>query len=363
MKIIEFGKDGGSSKSTARDRPERMKILEFGDGAHGARPPSGSKIEVRPASTAPQAETKWEPVPAPASSAGLAAVPKPKASRSPFVGSRSLKMHVLDLGKLRLDKNFMVANSTVAMAKNPNPPGKLIDIPVSAYYIEHPDGNVLFDTGCHPDWAGPNGRWPQNLQDVFPVIGPDDCYLPHRLEAMGIGPNQIRHVVLSHLHCDHAGCIEFFRKSNIVVHEDEFAAAATHYAKRDHSTPYALRDVETWIRLDLNWREVGRAEPDRNLVDGVKLLNLGAGHSFGMLGMMVSLRDHANVILASDACYSAENYGPPMKPAGISYDSIGAARTIQRIRSMAEANHAEVWFGHDIPQFESLRKASEGWYE
>ncbi|MGH6880304.1 MAG: hypothetical protein ACREFM_05250, partial [Hypericibacter sp.] len=171
MKIVEFGKDD-SSKSVAKDRSERMKILEFGDGAHGARPPSGSKIEVRPASAAPQAETRWEPAPS-APSASLVAVPKPKSSRSPFVGSKSLKMHVLDLGKLRLDKNFMVANSTVAMAKNPNPPGKLIDIPVSAYYIEHPDGNVLFDTGCHPDWAGSNGRWPQNLQDVFPVIGPD----------------------------------------------------------------------------------------------------------------------------------------------------------------------------------------------
>jgi hypothetical protein len=52
-----------------------------------------------------------------------------------------------------------------------------------------------------------------------------------------------------------------------------------------------------------------------------------------------------------------------MKPPGISYDSIGFARTIQRIRALADHNKAEVWFGHDIPQFESLRKASEGWYE
>jgi N-acyl homoserine lactone hydrolase len=359
MKIVEFGKDGG--RNIGKDRPERMKILEFGDGPQRSRTPAPAQIEVRPSAAAPQAEARWEPVPAPG--AGPAAAPRPKASRSPFVGSKSLKMHVLDLGKLRLDKNFMVANSTVAMAKNPNPPGKLIDIPVSAYYLEHPDGNVLFDTGCHPDWGGPNGRWPQGIQDVFPVIGPEDCYLPHRLEAMGIGPNQIRHVVLSHLHCDHAGCIEFFRKSSIIVHEDEFAAAATHYAKRDHGTPYALKDIETWMRLDLNWREVGRLEPDHNIVDGVKLLNFGAGHSFGMLGLQVSLRDHPNVILASDACYTSENYGPPMKPPGISYDSIGFARTIQRIRALSEHNNAEVWFGHDIPQFESLRKASEGWYE
>ena len=355
MKIVEFGKD--ASRVERNERGERIKILEFGDDAGAARGREAAKAKPRDV----PADDRWRAAPPAPSAASYAE--KPRAVSSPRLATKSLRMHVLDLGKLRLDKNFMVANSTVAMAKNPNPPGKLIDIPVSAYYIEHPDGNVLFDTGCHPDWAGPNGRWPEAIQDIFPVIGPEDCYLPHRLEAMGIGPNQIRHVVLSHLHCDHAGCIEYFRKSQIIVHEDEFAAAATHYAKRDHGTPYALKDIETWIGLDLHWREVGRLEPDHNIVEGVKLLNFGAGHSFGMLGLQVSLREQANVILASDACYTSENYGPPMKPPGISYDSVGFARTIQRIRALSEHNRAEVWFGHDIPQFESLRKAGEGWYE
>ena len=90
-----------------------------------------------------------------------------------------LKLHVLDLGKLRLDKNFMVANTTVATARTPNPRGQVIDIPVSAYYIEHADGNILFDTGCNPNWGGPNGRWPvDGLQELFPHIGGEECQLP-----------------------------------------------------------------------------------------------------------------------------------------------------------------------------------------
>ena len=68
--------------------------------------------------------------------------------RSVNIGAgQKLKLHVLDLGKLRLDKNFMVANTTVATPRDPNPRGQVVDIPVSAYYIEHPDGNILFDTG------------------------------------------------------------------------------------------------------------------------------------------------------------------------------------------------------------------------
>ena len=276
---------------------------------------------------------------------------------------KALKMHVLDLGTLSLDKNFIVSASTVATPKNPNPHGQVIDIPVAAFYIEHPDGNILYDTGCHPDWAGSNGRWPELLQDLFPHSGGEECMLPARLEAMGIGPDQVRHVVLSHLHCDHAGCVEYFRKSNIIVHEDEFAGAFRQFALNDHTSPYALKDLGNMIRAELHWREIGRHEPDQNIVDGVRLLNLGPGHARGMLALQVALRSQADVMLVSDACYTAENYGPPARQPGISYDTLGITRTVQRIRAMAGDAGAEVWFGHDAAQFRTFRKATEGYYE
>ena len=95
----------------------------------------------------------------------------------------------------------------------------------------------------------------------------------------------------------------------------------------------------------------------------MRLLNFGSGHAYGMLGLAVSLRSHPNVLLVSDACYTTENYGPPMRPSGIRHDSIGAARTIERIRAMANDMKANVWFGHDADQFEALRKSVEGYYE
>ena len=289
------------------------------------------------------------------------------ARRTVNIGAsgKSLKLHVLDLGKLRLDKNFMVANSTVATAKNPNPRGQIIDIPVSAYYIEHPDGNILYDTGCNPDWGGPNGRWPDALQDLFPHIGGEECQLPARLDMMGIGPDHVNYVVMSHLHCDHAGCVEYFRKSKIIVHEDEFAGAFRQYALQDHGTPYALKDLERMIKAELHWREIGREEPDQNIVEGVRLLNFGPGHARGMLGLQVNLRSQAGVILVSDACYTAENYGPAAKQPGISYDSLGIMRTVKRIQAIAGDTGSAVWFGHDAAQFSTIRKATsgDGFYE
>ncbi len=336
-----------------------MKIFELDRTSDFAAPGSArtetygrDRSRDRPAGAAFRAE----PPPA----ARRPAEVRPTAVRST---GRSLKLHVLDLGTLRLDKNFIVANSTIATAKNPNPQGQVIDIPVPGYFIEHPDGNILYDTGCHPDWGGPNGRWPAASQELFPLVSGEECTLPNRLDALGLGPDQIQHVVLSHLHCDHAGCVEYFRKSRIIVHEDEFAGAFKHYAARDQVPVYILDDLDAMVRAELRWHQVGRWEPDQTLVEGVRLLNFGSGHAYGMLGLQVSLRSQPSAILVSDACYTAENYGPPYRPSGISYDTVAAARTVRRIRLLAEESGASVWFGHDAAQFAALRKSTEGWYE
>jgi N-acyl homoserine lactone hydrolase len=337
-----------------------MKIFEFeNDAAPNLLEPKNRIDLDRP--------SQWDRRPAPPSRPASIPSTSTPDRRTVHIGAGSkLKLHVLDLGRLRLDKNFMVANTTVATARTPNPRGQLIDIPVSAYYIEHPDGNVLFDTGCHPDWSGANGRWPADgLQELFPHIGGEECMLPARLDMMGIGPDDVDYVVLSHLHCDHAGCVEYFRKSRIIVHEDEFSGAFRQYALQDHGSPYALKDLDAMIKAQLHWREIGRDEPDQNIVEGVRLLNFGPGHARGMLGLQVNLRSQTGVILVSDACYTAENYGLGAKLPGIAWDSIGIMRTVKRIQALAGDTGAAVWFGHDVEQFASVRKATsgEGHYE
>lgn len=105
---------------------------------------------------------------------------------------------------------------------------EMVTFPISAHLIEGPSGRVLFDTGCHPDAMKPNGRWSDVFKRRLPWSpGPDGeaCHLPNRLEQLGLGPDDIRHVVLSHMHSDHAGCVEFFRKSQIIVHRAELDAA------------------------------------------------------------------------------------------------------------------------------------------
>ena len=264
-----------------------------------------------------------------------------------------IRLHVLDLGRLRMDSRILIGSG-------PLPFPELVEAPISAYCIDHPDGRVLFDTGCHPQSMGPQGRWPQNYQRDYAHLGGEECCLPHRLEQLGLGPDDFRYVVLSHMHSDHAGCTEFFRKSQIIVHKAELAAATVAHKKRDEKA-YGLQDTSACLAADLDWRQVADDEGDLSLHDEVRILNFGSGHAAGMLALSVDLAGEGRVILASDAVYCAENLLERRRPRWLA-DAVGYERALDRIQAIADQG-AQIWYGHDPRQFATLRKSTVGWYE
>jgi N-acyl homoserine lactone hydrolase len=269
------------------------------------------------------------------------------------------RLFLLDLGRMQMARSGFFGD----LAENDPRANEIVEFPISACLIDGPEGRILFDSGCHPDAMKADGRWPQSYQSQFPWSGDEACHLPNRLEQLGLGADDIRHVVLSHLHSDHAGCVEFFKKSQVIVHRHEFdAALAAHKLKKADSF-YAWRDIEQWNGADLNWRFIEDHEDELSLSDQVTLLNWGAGHSAGMLGLDVSLADTGRVILASDAVYTLENYGLPVRPTAFNIAPGKAAQTIERIRGRAQRTSAQVWCGHDMSQFMGLRRSSDGWYE
>ncbi|MDR7314653.1 N-acyl homoserine lactonase family protein [Brevibacillus nitrificans] len=273
------------------------------------------------------------------------------------------KLFVLDTGRMQMDKGFMVSMYNPASVLNPNPPAEFIEFPVYAVLIDHPDGKILFDTGCNPEGMGEKGRWPQGVQQLFPLAMSEECYLINRLAQLKVRPEDIKYVVASHLHLDHAGCLEMFTNATIIVHEHELANTMKTYAINKDMGAYVWADIDAWVRNGLNWKTIRPKDEEVQLVDGIKILNFGAGHAWGMLGLHVELPGTGGIILASDAVYSAENYGPPIKIPGIIYDSVGFTSTVERIKAYAERTNSQVWFGHDNDQFKKFIKSTEGFYE
>ncbi|MEB5568841.1 AhlS family quorum-quenching N-acyl homoserine lactonase [Mammaliicoccus sciuri] len=279
------------------------------------------------------------------------------------VNNQGIKLYVLDNGRMRMDKNLMIAGSNQATLDNPNAPNEMFEFPIYTVFIDHPEAKILFDTACNPNSMGENGRWINQTQKAFPYTADESCYLPNRLEQINVDPSEVDYVVASHLHLDHAGCLEYFTNATVIVHDDELNGTMQTYARNQKAGAYIWADIDAWIKNDLTWKTIKPYEDNLEIVKGVKVLNFGSGHAWGMIGLEVETQELGTLILASDAIYTAESMGDILKPPGILYDSIGWARSVEKIKKLAKEKNAQIWFGHDGSQFEGFRKSTDGYYE
>lgn len=269
-----------------------------------------------------------------------------------------MKLYVFELGSLKLDKNLVVSMSHVAWESTPDCPNEMVEFPVPAYLIETEKGYVLYDTGCHPDCMGENGRWPLEFQDQVPYRGDETTTILYQVKQLGIRPADIRTVILSHMHNDHAGCVEFFPHAEFIVHRDEFQACISAYALHRYMDSYIWKDTDQWIRKKMNWRFLENGEGDYEICPGLTILNLGPGHARGVLALKVELEHSGTILITSDAVYCLENYEKEQEP-GVIYDTVGWRRSLKYIKKVADMSQAAVWFGHDRKQFDTLKKAPE----
>lgn len=274
---------------------------------------------------------------------------------------KKLKMHVLANGFLECDSANLIAMPKLANSENKHTTSDWVISPVYTVLIEHPEGLVLFDTACHPDAM--KGRWDRGNMLRTPYTFKEEELLPNALKKLGYSPDDIDYVVLSHLHEDHAGCLEMFTKSRIYVNDEELKQTLRLYVLNGNMGGYIRNDIKAWLDTQLNWTPVDADINELKLLDGITILNFGPGHTFGMMGLLVSLANTGNVILASDAVNTAQNFGPPILFPGLAYDTIGYYKTVQRIARLAQEKQAMVFFGHDVDQFATLKTATAGCYD
>lgn len=262
-----------------------------------------------------------------------------------------MKVYVLNLGWLECDKNQMVALSTVGTRSQPFVTNQWIQVPIMAVLIDHPDGKILYDTGCHPQAM--SGYWPQSLQDSFPFYQREDQDLTRQLALCGLQPADIDTVVISHLHLDHAGNLHLFKHARVYVSDEDF-----HYAQtlvRLNPDP-ATHGAYIKAELDVTVRQYHLVSQDCQLLPGVDLITL-PGHTPGLLGLVLHLAKDQILIFPQDCLYTQENYGPPARASSLVYDSLAFFRSIEKVRRLASQYQAQVMFAHDMDFFQTIRHA------
>ncbi len=107
-----------------------------------------------------------------------------------------MKLVAMSCGRIRGHKRIFIADAD----KN-----EIAESPMPVFFIAHPEGGVLFDTGPNPlAFENPESAW-GGLSKVFQALGGPESGVVSQLKTIGITPEDIRFVVNSHLHFDHAG--------------------------------------------------------------------------------------------------------------------------------------------------------------
>jgi N-acyl homoserine lactone hydrolase len=224
-----------------------------------------------------------------------------------------MKLYMFQCGTVRTKKHLLVEGPETDAP---------FEVPVPFFLIEHQDGNVLFDTGQSLSAVDctANGNY-------IPVMTEAD-YVSNQLEKVGLKTTDITHIVLSHLHSDHAGGLEAFKGTTCYIQKDELQ----HANNRNVIDKYPLR----WSILNGDFGD-GR-------IHDLKVV-FTPGHTPGHQSLMMKLKKTGKVMLTADAVYTGEILDNSVMP-GVFHNREETVRTIEMIKIMRR-NGVRIITGHD----------------
>lgn len=201
---------------------------------------------------------------------------------------------VLEIGAKTVDGSFYFGDFMPAEKEFPNP--------FSMTLLRGEGMTILIDTGV--DVGDPVKQEIIKAAGVGNVHGPAEV-----LATAGVKPEEVDAVILTHAHFDHAGALDCYPNAQFYLQRAELngwqmAASHTKYAAL-HIFSMDLNDVRRLEALEAEGR-LTLLDGDAELFPGVRVINVGSGHSFGSQMVLIETAK-GRFLHAGDACNRPEN--------------------------------------------------------
>ncbi len=233
----------------------------------------------------------------------------------PLVRSTTLgrfRLHALQAGGQRLDGGAMFGVVPRPLWERRIAPDarNRIQLGMRCLLIEHDDGLVLVDTGV-------GNKESAKFRDIYGVenaAADGGTWLEASLRALGFAPDDVRLVINTHLHFDHAGgntrvdgggaVQPTFARARYVVQRGEH-----HYATHTNERTAASYFPHNWDALLAGGR-LELIEGEREIVPGVRVV-ASAGHVPFHQSVLVDGGDGAVACFLGDVCPTASHLPLP----------------------------------------------------
>ena len=221
-------------------------------------------------------------------------------------------------------------------------------LPIYAWVIEHPEGIIVIDTGetsrvaepgyfpvWHPYFKFGCREWVRPEEEIGP-----------QLKALGIGPDDVRWVVLTHLHTDHAGGLYHFPHSEFVLSRSEYAMASGFMGRVRGFLPHQWPGWFSPTLIEYGSHAVGPFEQSFTLTQtGDVHLVPTEGHTAGHLSVVFE-DEETTYFFAGDVSYTDQTMLDQIID-GVTLDFKAAQKSLACTRAFVEATPTIYLPSHD----------------
>ncbi len=261
-----------------------------------------------------------------------------------------MKIHAIQTGTVEIKQNQLIGKGSGGLRLVNVLFGRewVKPIPIYAWVIEHEEGVIVVDTGetARTSEAGYFPRWqPYYKMAVHFHVKPEQEIGP-QLKQMGITPKDVKKVILTHMHTDHAGGLHHFPESKIYVNMPEYRRTRGFRGKIDGYLPHRMPNWFSPQPIEFIDGAFGSFQSSWNVTakGDVKVVPT-PGHTPAHVSVIVQNED-MEYFLTGDTSYTEENLLKKIAD-GVSPDPNQAVNTMQNILSFAKERSTVYLPSHD----------------